>query len=136
MRAPTSHGEHHAPEDIRLASAIIQCARSLRQLVNDYEAVTIGRTDDFDPLRNPSHTWPKPPQAGKPDALSPRPARGSSSRIDAILRHREQELHVIANIGSRRSEVTSAVADDVNLTANTSPRDGTKTLSLLEQFVE
>jgi hypothetical protein len=37
-----------APEDVRLAAAIVECARSLRQLIDDYDAVTIGRRDDFD----------------------------------------------------------------------------------------
>lgn len=35
------------PEDIRLAAAIIECARSLRQLLDDYDAVVVGRKDDF-----------------------------------------------------------------------------------------
>ncbi|HEX9881799.1 MAG TPA: hypothetical protein VGA65_04755 [Hyphomicrobium sp.] len=36
-----------APEDIRLSAAIVECARSLRQLIDDYDAVVVGRKDDF-----------------------------------------------------------------------------------------
>jgi len=42
--------EPHAPDDVRLAAAIIECARSLRQLVDDYDAATTGRTHDFDEI--------------------------------------------------------------------------------------
>jgi hypothetical protein len=37
-----------APEDLRLAAAIIECARSMRQLIDDYDTVTIGRSGNFD----------------------------------------------------------------------------------------
>jgi len=36
-----------APDDVRLAAAIVECARSLRQLIDDYDTVASGRTDDF-----------------------------------------------------------------------------------------